>query len=132
MNNTDDKFAFVNYLDLIDKKSTIEKMFQLGYPSPFYHTEKGELPDANKAIQELDKRVERDKLPECYFLFEENIVIGYFFLVQDNPKDNTTWWAVDNRDQLTKIQGTYLLEKEDEIFKRHNFTRGKNMWIWEE
>lgn len=111
-------YSFINYFDLKDKKIAIEKMIQLGYLGPFdIHGIDLDDPSADKIIDIFDQNMKKEELPVCYFLFEEETVLTYFILILQNPEDETTWFGIDCREDLSNEQFYFLMKKEMEIYQ---------------
>lgn len=95
----------VNYLDIPEEKrdAVMLSLPSLGFISPAGL-------DAAKA--EMD-RSRKDSLPQFLFVFRDEELIGYQFLIAE--KEHTSkafpWWAVGNPDELPITLAVTLLEE---------------------
>lgn len=97
--------AIINYLDIPYKErdSVLEQLFHIGF-LPAYGKQ--------KTLKREMEKSQKDKLPQYIFVFRDNLLIGYSFLIGE--KEHTCkalpWWAVDNSDELPLETAVHLLE----------------------
>ena len=95
----------INYLEIPAEKrdSVLERLLSLGF-CPAY----GKLPTMKREME----KTQRDKLPQFLFVFREDALIGFLFLIAE--KEHTCkafpWWAVSNSDELHLETAIRLLE----------------------
>lgn len=108
---------FCNYLDIPNemKVAVLEQLLQIGF-CPAY----GKLKTIKK---EMDKS-QIGTLPQYFFVFRDNRLIGYMFLIaeKENYCKAFPWWAVDNSDELPLEISIHLLELGIEISEKYNFS----------
>lgn len=104
-----------NYLDIPDemKDAVLEQLFQIGFCPAF-----GKMKTMKK---EMDKS-QTGTLPQFLFVFRENRLIGYMFLIAEkqNYCRAFPWWAVDNSDELPLEISIQLLELGIELSAKCN------------
>lgn len=95
----------INYLDIPgqDRDAVIECVLHVGF-CPAYGKQKS-------MKRELEKS-QAGKLPQYLFVFRDNELIGYMFLIaeKENYSKSFPWWAVDNSDELPLNTAIQLLE----------------------
>lgn len=97
--------AMMNYLDIPseERDHVLDQLFHIGF-CPAYGKKK-------TLKRELEKSQE-GKLPQYIFVFRDNELIGYSFLIgeKENICKPLPWWAVDNSDELPLEIAAALLE----------------------
>ena len=97
--------TIINYLDIPNQErdNVLEQLLHLGF-CPAYGKQ--------KTIKREMEKSKKDKLPQYLFMFRDNELIGYSFLIgeKENICKPFPWWATDNSDELPLETATHLLE----------------------
>ena len=95
----------VNYLDIPgeEKSAVIERLFHIGFcPAHGRQT----------TVKREMEQSKRDALPQYLFVFREDELIGYLFLIGEETRRGRIfpWWAAGNPDELPLETASRLLE----------------------
>ena len=96
----------VNYLEIPEeeKEQTLEQLLRLGF-CPAYGKQ--------RTLKREMEKSRKGSLPQYLFLFREEKLIGYSFLIGESEDISRVfpWWAVDNSDVLEAETAVRLLEE---------------------
>lgn len=97
--------TIINYLDIPyqERDTVLEQLLYIGF-CPAY--------GKKKAMKKEMEKSQKDKLPQFIFLFRDNKLIGYSFLIGEKEHicKPFPWWATDNTDELPLETAAYLIE----------------------
>lgn len=105
----------INYrlLSTYRKKNLVKDLNKIGFPSNDY---KHLLNHFNQSI--------KDCLPQYYFIYHKNRLIGYCFLIGEEPNDYFIWWITHNLDTIDSDNASYLFNYFILECERLNWTKG--------
>ena len=96
----------VNYLEIPEeeKEQILEQLLRLGF-CPAY--------GKRRTLKREMEKSRKGSLPQYLFLFREEELIGYSFLIGEKEDISRVfpWWAVDNSDVLPTESAVQLLEE---------------------
>lgn len=97
--------TIINYLDIPYKErdSVLEQLLHIGFCPAF---------GKQKTLKNEMEKSQRDGLPQYIFMFRDNELIGYSFLIGEKEHicKPFPWWAIDNSDELPLETAIHLLE----------------------
>lgn len=108
------KYYILNYRDIQDKKALAAAFMETNLRCHYK--------DDEDFIKKMNLSKPK-KLPQYFFMFEENKLIGEFFIGKRGLcKKN--WYSIDNSDELPKELALFLLEAEKEVFMEFGIDDG--------
>lgn len=97
--------TIINYLDIPHKErdNVLEQLLHIGF-CPAYGKQ--------KTLKKEMEKSQKDKFPQYIFVFQDNVLIGYSFLIGEKEHicKPFPWWAIDNSDELPLETAIHLLE----------------------
>lgn len=102
----------INYLEVENKYELIQSLKKTSFG----------VQNESKLIKHFNLS-KPNMIPQYYFLYNDNQLIGYFFLEKKGLKKDS-WCSISNEDELPKKQALYLLDFEENIFRKFSLNNG--------
>lgn len=106
------KLSIINFLDIENEMELVKSLKKTSFG----------VENEKKFIKRLHKS-KKDRIPQFYFLYDDNKLIGYFFLEKRGFK-RESWISIDNIDELSKEQALYFLDFQIKVFQKFGIEKG--------